>query len=559
MKTKFGLSLRKTHAFILIIFIALALFCWINISSNVPDAGFNNEAIQQLDGTFTVTCKSESSETSFETTLPYLYEDAHAGDTLTIRRTLSADEIDGNCLLFYFPQAWVNVYLGDEVLFQAEKNPDLPFPLAVGSRWYLFRLPKDFDGKELRIETTAQFDPYASRLPAVYYGTKSSILYYIIYNARFSLLTGIPTLTLGITFFFLGLFLRKKQITDRITLLGMLSIILSIWYMLESQMTQLFFGNLYLWAYVLFSCFYMIPMLVTSLLLTFDTFRNQKYMCAMFWISCGTFCIVQLLQITGITFYISLVPIVHILILLIIAGILFSYIQARSRNRKVKDIYIYKALLALSGFAVADILFYYLSAHWLIGSFIKVGVLFFIVYLTYTGLKQFYEMEMNSIKNEVYHELAVKDLMTGLANRTAFEQEMARLRGTSVQSENIFFFFTDVNNLKTINDTYGHAQGDDCIIKTAHNLTQCFFEPNICYRIGGDEFCVICHGLTENDLLRRKEQIYALVQSQNAQTAYPYSIACGYHVIDEDGADACLKKADTNMYREKSRMKGQNV
>lgn len=296
--------------------------------------------------------------------------------------------------------------------------------------------------------------------------------------------------------------------------------------------------------------------MVTALLLTFETFRNQKYMRIMFWISCASFLLVQLLQVTGITFYIKLVPIVHVLILFIIAGILFNYIQSKRHRREMKDIYIYKALIALSCFAVGDIILFYLFPAMHVGTLTKVGLLFFIVYLAYTGLKQFYQMEMEAAKTEVYHELAVKDLMTGLANRTAFEQEMSRLRESlSAQTGTLHFFFADVNNLKTINDQYGHSQGDDCIIKTARALTECFLAPCTCYRIGGDEFCVICKGFTEEELNERTKQLQFLISQYDAETIYPFCVACGHHVIDKDGVDECLKKADALMYEQKAMIK----
>lgn len=557
MKKQSELSLTKTIAVTVVIAVSAAMFLWIYLASDVEDIRFNDKSVRKIVGEFKVNCVSDSGESTIEAELPSRLETAKAGDTVIISKTLRASEISGEYIAFYRQQSWVDVYLDGELLAATERNPDLPFSMSAGSHWYIVKLPADFDGKELRVEMTAQFDEYAPVLPELYTGSKSSIVYMVLHKAKFSILIGFPTMTLGITCVLFGLLLQKKKTNGRIILLGLLAVTISVWYLLESRATQLFFGNIPLLSYLLFTCYNLIPVLTSALLLTFETFNKHKYVHAVFWISVASFLAVQALQVSGAAYYIELIAAVHILLILIILSIIASYIYERKSKKPTDEMYIYKALLILSGFSLVDLTGFYVQPAFMVGTASKIGLMFFIIYLIYTAFRQFYETEIDIAKNEVYHELAVKDLMTGLANRTAFEQEMFRLRTEPPHDGEVYFLFADVDNMKAVNDNYGHTSGDDCLIKTAGILMECFPEPSCCYRIGGDEFCVICKGLAAGDIDKGIERLYSLVSAKNKETVYPYAVACGYHIIDGEGADACLKKADAEMYKKKIQNKNQ--
>lgn len=549
-KLTFGQIIAITAAVV----VSVALALWINFSSDIEDIRFNSEPVDKLYGKFTVTLINASGESTIETELPARFNGAKAGDIIRITTTLSASELNGRYIAFYRQQTWADVYLDGELMLEADRDPELPFPMSAGSRWYIFKLPQDVEGKELCIELTSQFDKYAPIVPKIISGSKSAIVYMILHNARFPILIGVPTITLGAICILLGL-LYKKRFNGRVILLGMLAMDISVWYLLESRISQVLFGNIALFSFVLFACHYGMPLLATALLLTFETFNKHKFTHVLFWLSLASFIGIHIVQILGLAYYIEMVAVVHVLLILIILDVLLSFIHEKKSRKLIAEIYVYKAFLILSVFAVIDLIGFYLLRGYLVGTFTEVGLLVFIVYLIYTACRKYYETEIDIAKNEIYHELAVKDLMIGLANRTAFEQEMSRLREASSPEEAVYFLFADVNNLKAVNDTYGHDSGDDCLVNTARLLRECFCEPSICYRIGGDEFCVICRGLNDKDIDARIEQLYSQVKSVDDQTVYPYSIACGYHIIDDEGADNCLKKADAMMYQEKMRFK----
>ena len=90
----------------------------------------------------------------------------------------------------------------------------------------------------------------------------------------------------------------------------------------------------------------------------------------------------------------------------------------------------------------------------------------------------------DKIKHLCFH-----DKLTGLYNRAYFEEELERLNNSRLLP--ISVIMGDVNNLKVINDTFGHQHGDQLLIKIADILRSTFRKSDVISRFGGDEFSII--------------------------------------------------------------------
>ena len=121
----------------------------------------------------------------------------------------------------------------------------------------------------------------------------------------------------------------------------------------------------------------------------------------------------------------------------------------------------------------------------------------------------------------------------------------------------------DLNNLKTCNDSFGHEHGDSYIIESADMIEKAFGAYGSCYRIGGDEFCALLHGISISkcaDCIAAFKKMlaeYNLAHPDN----FPLNIACGYEMYnpDEDyDIGDTLRRADKMMYLEKFSMKKKN-
>jgi diguanylate cyclase (GGDEF)-like protein len=112
----------------------------------------------------------------------------------------------------------------------------------------------------------------------------------------------------------------------------------------------------------------------------------------------------------------------------------------------------------------------------------------------------------------------------------------------------------DIDGLKLVNDTFGHAAGDQLLLSTAQLLRLAIREGDIAARIGGDEFAIIMPRSGERAAKFIVKRIRAAVERENQENrGIPISISLGYaHAKDKSiSAQSLLKEADNQMYREK--------
>lgn len=151
--------------------------------------------------------------------------------------------------------------------------------------------------------------------------------------------------------------------------------------------------------------------------------------------------------------------------------------------------------------------------------------------------------------------LSTHDGLTGLYNRSYFEQQMSRLAQSGQAT--VAIAVVDVDNMKSVNDSRGHAAGDELLRRAARVLRATFRAEDIVARIGGDEFAVLAPGME----IPEPTQIAARVQGQvaldNAQQpgmplSFSFGIAAGRP--GQSLADV-LKQADASMYEDKASRK----
>lgn len=148
---------------------------------------------------------------------------------------------------------------------------------------------------------------------------------------------------------------------------------------------------------------------------------------------------------------------------------------------------------------------------------------------------------------------AYQDPLTGCKNRRAFDQKMQTYRkaeDTGVMGGLAMAMF-DSNNLKIVNDTYGHARGDRLIIDTADALGRYLGGFGIVYRIGGDEFVVVCDNTDRRALGVALEAFDREVNTKDeAGIDVSWGIAYYKSALDND-PDSVLMRAEHRMYEYK--------
>lgn len=158
---------------------------------------------------------------------------------------------------------------------------------------------------------------------------------------------------------------------------------------------------------------------------------------------------------------------------------------------------------------------------------------------------------------EVFRYKSYHDSLTGLYNRTYFSEIIHNIK----EFNNTCIFSFDIDELKFVNDTFGHLEGDKHIISTGNILKKYFRETDTVARIGGDEFIAVvpeCSKEIAETLVSRLEQVVIRYNKEIKEPHLRISFSIGYALGDnsDDNIETLMKKSDDQMYAyKKSRKK----
>ncbi len=159
--------------------------------------------------------------------------------------------------------------------------------------------------------------------------------------------------------------------------------------------------------------------------------------------------------------------------------------------------------------------------------------------------------ERKQFEERLQH-MSFHDSLTGLYNRTFFEEEM-RLLDEECYAP-VGMIVCDVDGLKLVNDTLGHSTGDKLLWLTSSIIKKCFREEDKVCRIGGDEFAIILPKSELSSVEQACHRIRKAVEKYNLENEeFPLSLSVGFAVSGKTTEDIryVFKEADNNMYQEK--------
>lgn len=177
------------------------------------------------------------------------------------------------------------------------------------------------------------------------------------------------------------------------------------------------------------------------------------------------------------------------------------------------------------------------------------------------GLHLYMAVLQKRVEDTIKHQ-ASHDLLTGLPNRLLFSDRLSlELAHLHQAGKMLAVVFLDLDYFKNINDTLGHATGDQLLQKVAQRLQACLREGDLVARWGGDEFTILLPGVqsTENavHILERILHVISAPFDFNGQEFYvKASIGIAFAPYDGEDAETLLKNADAAMY--KAKQKGRN-
>ncbi len=158
------------------------------------------------------------------------------------------------------------------------------------------------------------------------------------------------------------------------------------------------------------------------------------------------------------------------------------------------------------------------------------------------------------------------DVLTGLYNRRGFGMFFEDYYNECKENHtNLAVFLIDMDNMKTVNDTLGHDEGDYCLCTIAHAMKEAAVGDDICIRSGGDEFVVLGKDYDEDKIAKFITDLRHAIALKRRKDGKAYdisvSVGCYMQIPTDDGmtpaeaGEAFLRYADTAMYKEKKEHK----
>lgn len=462
------------------------------------------------------------------------------------------------CLVFFSLHQTITVSLDGEEIYSIKPDAKNAFGRTTGSVWNTVMLSGKDSGKQLTIEIVPVYESSKAFIPDFLLGSR-----YVIYRDKFlagimSIICGFIAVLIGLFYIFYIIYNRRNTEIDRSLLtLGIFSVLLGCWKIVDTNAFYLLIPGKVAFSY----SDYMLLALVT---IPYCMFIRQMLSSAdkvIWYIPCffslAAICVIlaaQFLKIIDMRQLLRLVHLSIILVALVCIVMVVREVLTVGWSPKIKK-NVVCVFLCFIGMAL-DLLIYYLT-HGKIQSFL--GIFNFLIYNLVVGIstikeaKELMKIGMNAKK---FEKMAYHDQLTGLYNRTAYAE---LTESSDFDPESYIVVVFDLNNLKKCNDTMGHEMGDKYIKESAEIINDCFEDNGHCYRMGGDEFCVLLKGLSVEECKGRIRRIKERAEQYNRESSdIKIGIACGYAVFDKHldyDIRSTSRRADKMMYHEKYSMK----
>ena len=473
-------------------------------------------------------------------------------DTVEYVFDVSKIEVECPCIEFYTNHQYVEVFADGKMIYNFGENKSV-YGNSPGSLLHFVDYPDE--SEEVLVRITAAYPEVQGRDYEFYlgYGIKD-------YRNAIQKSLGAATISLIIVLIGLGIIaywiVFHRKVNDGPTVLhfGGATMIIGLWCLNETDLVMLVAANHTIASYISYMFLMMLPIPIVNFYRKFLQLEDQVVCGLIGFISIANFFICTYCHMSGIAYFKETVLFTHIVlafsIIYVIYGVASYFMQFGMDKFIITNIVAVCVVIISFSF---DMFSYYIGFQRtdVLG---KIGILVYIILMAILNMKNFSQQIEDGKKVEMYREMAVRDGLTGLYNRAAFEEWMNETNDFN----DVMIVMMDLNDLKECNDTYGHIEGDKYLINSANLISRNFGEIGKCYRLGGDEFCVIVPKASSvhiENFLKRMERKESDINKFNKKQklAIAYGVAV-FNDRDNSFADT-YKRADDNMYEKKSMMK----
>lgn len=486
--------------------------------------------------------------------LPVRMNSDNQDDGTSISAALPEKIDDDYAICFRTSHSRVQVLIDGVEVYQYRWTDEVPLGNSPGSLWNIVDLYPKYSGKTITIKTDSPYDMYEGLFRTVTYGDKASIIMYLQKETRIMLILSCIPIVLGIILIIAAFFAGKEFSKRPFAYVGIFLTVVGIWETTETGYLQFLKFDMYTVQIVNLLTFGFIPLLVIMALKYTNLLKY--YFKRLFYINVIIYAVYVALQLLEISDMYQTLWLIHLSMVIDSIFIFWDTKRYYDEQEDKSSFICIMITYSIVFFAIIiDIYRMYVYPDSYNGYATRIAMVLFIVFMAVSIVQRSLAVERKNIERETIINMAYTDILTGIKNRRCFEEDAEKLANAK-KSFNIVAI--DMNNLKMINDELGHKFGDEALIKVANALRIFENYGEECYRMGGDEFEVICKKMDIDDIDRVCEQINKKLAKTEYFPGIPLSIAYGsfrFSANMDTEVNKVMARADKKMYEKKQQMK----
>lgn len=496
-----------------------------------------------------------------------------AGEEFVIRNTLPDSIHEGEALCFRSKNIFFQVYIDGELRYDPYVPESAAYTKSYGTKWNYVNIMAADGGKKVELRITYVYGSARACIDHLCIARPAGAILDMLGSKMVAFITCVLLLFVGVLLMIADIPINMRaQKNHELRYLGLFAISVAVWCVSETNLIQLYWGDGRMMQVISCGSLMLIPIPTVLYLDTAFGFRHRLMVPLICTLSAGVFVLCWGLHFGGIADIHETLTVSHCVLILTAAVLLYSIIRnsvvaSHNQTRNVYRILRTIGLSAISVATVTDVVRYYRGNGADSAMFVRIGLLLFILCFGSSSLEKTINAVKLGVQSEFVAQLAYRDGLTGIGNRTSFDEHLVDLEGSKDDLPAVGVVIFDVNDLKYVNDHMGHHMGDAMLVKSAELIREAFEgQDSQCFRIGGDEFAVLISG--ERVRERYEESFVRFSDGMKQYNELPdqkfrISIACGFSEYNESCQEARLmdiyQQADKEMYANKKEIKAHQI
>lgn len=471
-------------------------------------------------------------------------------------------------LVYRSKDVYTRVLVEGEVIYETEVYESKLYNKSPGNLWNVLNVNSKYSGKCLELQIIMVYDTHAITVDSLLMGDKADIILGIFGENIFGIVISLLLILLGVVLVvvdFLPSYGRSKR-HHGLFWVGIYAFMTGIWSLIETNVVQFCVDDM------------RILQLIDNMIMMVDTiplllYLNSEYkilknrgMRILAYLGIGYIFLCVFEQYRGIKdMHHMLNGGLYLMIITdfaMCAWLIVRFFKLRKEKQPVLNcVLLILGLTFTCSMTLVETIRSLQVDRMDRAGLIRIGMLVLCACFAIGSQIDTYKIVEQGLKYELISKLAYSDGLTGLGNRTAYLEKLEEYEGNSKEISALGIVYLDVNNLKKVNDSYGHDVGDELIRCAAKIIEDSFGQLGKSYRIGGDEFCVL---MTGDDVAEKYEKgletFGQLILEANSGGAYTFEvqIAHGFAIcteITKEKVDETMAIADSEMYQNKAEIK----